>query len=616
MSEARESVFGRYRLLGEIGRGAMGVVYRARDPMLDRVVALKTMLPGAGLETEARERFLREARSAARLQHAGITTLFDLGEVDGVPFMAMEYLEGMNLLEAVRAGRLETLERKLDVVAQLCRALDYAHSKGVVHRDIKPSNVFMLRDGAVKVLDFGIAWLEGGTFATRTGMLLGTPTYMAPEQFSGGEVDHRVDQWAVGVILFELLAGVRPFEGGTVPQLIYKIVHEPAPILDTVGLGLPDSLATVVARTLQHDPADRYPRLAAMAVVLDAIAAGRSPSQTGSAEIRDAGGDGDPFVDEVPLIPEPTLRMVVTSFHEVATYGEPPSLASLAISPDGRFVAIGSADGTVRLWDLTSGHRLQLLRSRLHLRTGHAALVSHLAYSADGGLLAAGHLDGSIDLWEPATGFELEVRPKHDGVVTGLAFTPDGSTLVSGSHDKTLKLWEVGALVAGEARRRLVRQPAEVTTMVLSADGSQVVSGHTNRVLRVQDVASGRLVASLHGHTAAPSAVDLAPDGDVIASGGRDGWVRLFRLDTKAELRRWEGHQRSVTGIRVLADGRHLASVAQEGAITIWNVAEEDAIVRLPLRQGEAAAALALVPRTGLMVCGLADGRFRIWECS
>jgi serine/threonine-protein kinase len=213
MPPAPESI-GRYEIVAELGRGGMGTVYKAHDPVLDRTVALKVLASELLAEPGMRERFLREARSAARLQHPNVVTVYEFGEVDGVPFIAMELLAVTTSPPRSTAAGSD-LDSRLAVMVQLCDGLAYAHRSGVVHRDVKPSNVYLLPDRSVKIVDFGIARLEGGTMTTRTGEVLGTPSYMAPEQFSGAPVDHRVDQ-AAGVMPYELVAGRRPFDAGTV----------------------------------------------------------------------------------------------------------------------------------------------------------------------------------------------------------------------------------------------------------------------------------------------------------------------------------------------------------------------------------------------------------------
>ena len=630
MPPQEKTTIGRYEILGEIGKGAMGTVHRARDPLLDRVIALKTMSGAAMVETEARERFLREARSVARLQHPNIITIFELGQVDDVAFIAMEYLEGADL--SASHGRLPTVERRLAVVEQLCRGLGYAHGRGVVHRDVKPTNVFLLPDGTVKVLDFGIAWLEGGTFATRTGMILGTPTYMAPEQFTGEPVDQRVDVWATGVILYELLTGKRPFDAGTVPTLIYQIVHTTLPPLESSKFDLPEGLDEVVYRALAKDPADRFQDLETMRRALQSVAAGEGWSDRGGEAVSDAPGAADGATTqlhqgEVDTVAAPTTGppaiaggaaqetdLGVSSFREAGVIGDASGLQVIAVSPDETQLVIGGVDGSVRLWSFGTRTKAHTLRSRVHLRTGHSALTTALAYSADGEVMASGHLDGSIYLWDPHSGMEMEAQLRHEGAVTGLGFTPDGSVLISGGLDATIKYWDMAALRAGEARRLLRRQPDDVTAFTISPRGDVVVSGHVNRNLRVHDIESGRLVATLHGHQAPPSALALSPDNSLLASGSRDGTIRLFRTESRAQLRLYEGHTRTVSSLEFFPDGRHLVSTAMDQGVAVWSVTQEDRVATLSGGQEEICADVLVIAEGRRVLCGLADGHVRMWD--
>jgi serine/threonine-protein kinase len=260
---------GKFEILAELGQGAMGKVYRARDPILDRAVALKTVSPELLTRQDTMARFQREARAAARLQHPNIVTIYELGEVQGSLFIAMELLEGMDLAEAMHPpGRLSVAE-KARIVVDVCRGLDYAHKRGVVHRDVKPANIRVLTDGTVKIVDFGIAHLTDSTM-TQTGLVLGTPTYMAPEILSGGRVDHRADMWAVGIVLYELLAGRRPYDAPTIAGLVYRIVHQPPAPLEA-SLNLPEGLPEVVSRTLAKDPAARFKDCAEMVQQLQSV---------------------------------------------------------------------------------------------------------------------------------------------------------------------------------------------------------------------------------------------------------------------------------------------------------------------------------------------------------
>ena len=252
---------GRYQILERVGRGAMGVLYRGHDPVLDREVAVKVMLTDFAEDSEQlRPRFYREAKAVARLQHRNIVTIFEFAEEADQPHIVMEFLRGQPLAERMEAEPPLTLDDKLDIVAQLCSGLAYAHSQGVVHRDVKPANVFLLADGTVKLLDFGIAKLTTSTM-TRQGDVLGSASYMSPEQVSGSDsVDGRADVWSTGVLLYELLAGRRPFEGDTPTNVIVKILKEDPEPLDAIVAGLPKQLAALVGRALEKDPDRRVSR--------------------------------------------------------------------------------------------------------------------------------------------------------------------------------------------------------------------------------------------------------------------------------------------------------------------------------------------------------------------
>ena len=265
---------GRYEIESVLGKGAMGVVYLARDPVIGRRVALKTLtIPEDTEEAEEfRQRFLREGQAAGILTHPGIVTVFDAGvdESTGLSFIAMEFIEGRSLREFLRSGHGFAFSEVARIGAALAVALDYAHSKGVVHRDIKPANILFTPQGVVKITDFGVARLESSNL-TATGQFIGTPNYMSPEQVAGGVVDGRSDLFSLGVVLFELLTGQRPFPGHTLTEVAYKIVHEPSRIPSQVRPGLPSAFNPIVLKLLEKDPDRRYARGADVGRALEAL---------------------------------------------------------------------------------------------------------------------------------------------------------------------------------------------------------------------------------------------------------------------------------------------------------------------------------------------------------
>jgi hypothetical protein len=270
---------GRYKILERVGKGGMGVLYRGVDPVLDREVAIKVMLVDFSDDTEQmRPRFYREAQAAARLQHSNIVTIFEFAEDNNTPYIVMEFLRGTPLDERLKSPIPLTLEDKVHIAAQLCTALNYAHEQGVVHRDIKPANLFLLPDGAVKLLDFGVAKLTTSTL-TRQGDVLGSVSYMSPEQVSGSDaLDGRSDIFSVGVMLYELLMGRKPFQGDSPTSTIVKILREDPPGMETLASTLPPRLIGVVRKALAKDPAQRFQTAGDMARELQAIRRNLQPA--------------------------------------------------------------------------------------------------------------------------------------------------------------------------------------------------------------------------------------------------------------------------------------------------------------------------------------------------
>ena len=265
---------GRFRIRRAIGRGAMGAIYEAHDPDIDRTVAIK-LIRADLLESADRDefitRFRREAQAAARCAHPNIVAVYDFALHQGNPFLAMEFVDGMTLAQARPSQGCFGIEDTVFVVLQVLAGLQAAHAAGIVHRDIKPANILLIGGSRVKLADFGVARINTSNLTQRDAMV-GTPSYMSPEQCSGGGVDNRSDLFSTGVLLFEMLAGRRPFIGSHMTEVINRLVREPAPDLRQVAPTVPNALCAVVARSLAKSPADRYPTADAMAAALKAAA--------------------------------------------------------------------------------------------------------------------------------------------------------------------------------------------------------------------------------------------------------------------------------------------------------------------------------------------------------
>jgi len=318
---------GRYKILGELGRGAMGVVYKAEDPALDRVVALKTIsLAEAEGRKDYEKRFMLEAKAAGKLTHPNIVTIFDFGEADDLAYMAMELLEGTELRTRMRQGTIPGAEA-VDIALQVAEGLAFAHEHGIVHRDIKPGNIMLLERGPVKIMDFGIARMRHADHKTSAGMVLGTPRYMSPEQIGGQPVDQRSDIFSLGVVLHEMLTGDSLFAGQNVDQIahnVHYLEHQPP---SRANPDVPQMLDFVVARALKKDPAVRYQDAYEMCADLrDALAEmkSRAPARKGDASERtqtlklEAGGREGPLAPSASQIVADTRLPLSRQFGSAA----------------------------------------------------------------------------------------------------------------------------------------------------------------------------------------------------------------------------------------------------------------------------------------------------------
>ena len=311
MRSAKAPKFGRYKVLAEIGRGAMGVVYKAHDPKIDRIVALKTIVLSERHSTEEkefRERFLVEAKAAGRLSHPAIVTIYDVGEAseNQDPFLVMEYVEGESLeKQLLDLGGEFPPECALGLVRELACALDYAHSQGIVHRDIKPANILLSKDGHAKITDFGVAKLNTA-YQTVAGQSLGTPAYMSPEQLNGDSVDGRSDLFSLGVILYTLLTGHRPFQGNSAMTVSFRVVHQDPLPVSAFDSGFPPDVDYVIGRAIAKDPAHRYQTGQEMADDLTDLQEGRVPRSKEKEERAGVRADEQP----PPSQPVATQRFV------------------------------------------------------------------------------------------------------------------------------------------------------------------------------------------------------------------------------------------------------------------------------------------------------------------
>ena len=362
-----------YKVLSEVGRGGMGIVYKAEDLKLKRTVALKFLRSDLIEDEEHKERFLREAQAAAALDHPNICTVYEIDEADGQTFLSMAYLEGETVKEKIKTRPLK-LEKALDIAIQTAQGLQAAHEKGVVHRDIKSSNLMVTPQGQVKIMDFGLAQLADRSKLTKTTASLGTPSYMSPEQAQKSKTDRRTDIWSLGVVVYEMVTGRLPFEREREQAVLYSIVNEEPEVMTAQRVDVPVELDHIVGKAMAKTPAERYQHVDELIVDLRRVnrASGSSRSpQSGVSGVSSASGTlHDQSIAPAKLrtyqlllvaslmalaalaflhpregpTALPLRRFGLTPPVEVASY---PYSANSAISPDGRHVAFveGGAEG-------------------------------------------------------------------------------------------------------------------------------------------------------------------------------------------------------------------------------------------------------------------------------
>src|SRR5262245_1209699 len=356
---------GRYVIESEIGRGAMGVVFKAKDSVLERTVAVKTV--NMALEREHadkyEQRFYQEARAAAGLNHPNIVTVYDAGKASDVVYMAMEYIQGVELRNLLSEGQPMGVAQSLSIAAQVAEGLAYAHQHGVVHRDIKPANIMVVADGPVKITDFGIARMRASADLTQTGVMLGSPKYMSPEQVIGKRADHRSDLFSLGVILYEMLTGGAPFNGENVTALMYQIVNFAPPAPSSVNPQAPEMLDFIVAKMLAKPLEERYQDARDLVRDLRECERALSAPPVPAAAPRPAGlarGAQPEFVDTPAKTVVLAQTVNRTRVQDEQSPPEPTSPAAHGVSP-----SFDSAEATQRLAVLTGAATLPLSNTQM-----------------------------------------------------------------------------------------------------------------------------------------------------------------------------------------------------------------------------------------------------------
>jgi WD40 repeat protein len=623
-----------YTILGELGRGGMGVVYKARQESLNRTVALKMILAGdfAGLEAVARLR--AEAEVIARLLHPDIVRIHAIGTVDGLPYLELEYVEGGSLDRRL-GGTPWPVARAARLVERLARAIAEAHKLGVLHRDIKPANILLTVDGQPKITDFGLAKALGAELGlTRTDSILGSPSYMAPEQAEGKtrEVGPAADIYALGAVLYELLTGRPPFRGATVLQTLEQVkAAEPVPPSRLVP-GLPRDIETIALKCLQKDPTRRYATADALAEDLRRFLAGEpiSARPVGPVErawmwarrrkaaavlagvslltpvalivvlaaanvliSRQQRETQKALREEMKALVERTIaqrqtqvalqeklkaldeRTTALDRERRASYFQRIALAERENSAGqvGRAAQLlEDCPEELRGWEWNYLRRLG--RSQPLVLRGHNDQVWDAVISRDSRLVASAAFDKTVRIWDAATGIELRSLKGHTERVYSVAFSNDGRHLVSASADKTVRIWDVPT---ARELRVLYGHTKNVRCAQFSPDDQLIVSGSWDCTLRIWNAESGECLRVLPCHSGWITRLDFSPDGRRVVCGGTFRIAEVWEVATGERLVEYRGHQEHIVGIAFSPDGQRVASTSasflqgEDGEVRIWN---------------------------------------------
>jgi hypothetical protein len=578
-----------YEILGVLGRGGMGIVYKARQLERDRVVALKVIRKERLAHPEVVRRFRREAQAAARLSHPNIVSVYESDQFGDTHYLAMEYVAGVTLQRLVEQSGPLPVAEACDFVRQTALGLQHAAEQSLVHRDVKPGNLMAVvppggplwSRPVIKLLDMGVARLyqprdlteESLSTLTRDGSVLGTPDYVAPEQLEDPhKADIRADLYSLGCTFYFLLSGRVPFPGGTLVQKLDRQRWETPPSVDQLRPEVPPAVAAVVRRLMAKHPDDRYRSPGDLAEALDQLA------RTGV----------------LPRGHQPAPLREARCFRP-----EAGPVVGVAFLPGGRTIVSAAADRQLRLWDVESGEE----RSRFG-ETPYA--VGCLAVVPGSGQILVGQGAG-VRLYDPESGREVVRLVGHTDAVRSLGVDAAGALALSGGDDGAVRLW---GLAAGRVVLRLIGHRAGVAGVALSADGRLALSGGRDQTLRLWDAGNGRELSQFAVPRGPVLGVAFTPDDRCALSCHFDTTVRLWDVETGRELRRFSGHKQMVAGVAVLPGGR-VASAGHDRTLRVW---DPESGAEVLCCQGHAGAVTAVAAADGgRLLSGGTDGTLRLW---
>jgi DNA-binding beta-propeller fold protein YncE/predicted Ser/Thr protein kinase len=641
----RDAMASQYEIQKELGRGGMAIVYKAVQSSLGRPVALKVLPQGLTHDQKLLKRFHREARSAAMLNHPHIVTIFDEGEMNGVHYMAMEYLTGRDLHEIIQEGGPLPPEEAVALIAPVAEALGYAHTRDTVHRDVKSSNVMVTDVGRPVLMDFGIAYASSESRLTQTGTVLGTPEYMSPEQARGNDVDPRSDLYSLGVVLYESVTGTLPHTGGHPMSVVYKVLHESYTPPSRHNPQCPDWLEMIIAKLLMKDADDRYQTGQDLADALNSkdpgedveVPQGGDGAVSGGGPNGDGGGNGVATNAPETQVYRPGdegMEPAAAASTETATAeasepapagtqdGQPQRqrlhivrsldgtadwVNAVAFSPDGQYALSGAEDNTVKLWEVVTGRQIQTF-------TGLDSQPISVALSPDGNHLVSESSNGHVRLWNVESGQAVRTFERRSEAVLASTFSPDGKYVLSGCGQAgTLRMWETET---GTVVRTFDNNPEAIFSLAFSPDGKYVLTGSgQSGTLKLWDVASGSVVRTFDEgdwDSTYVFSVSFSPDGRYALSGSDDMTARLWDVESGDLLRTFDGHSGLVIAVSFSPDGQYVLSGSSDMKVQLWKV-DTGSLGYVFEGDADGVNAIAFSPDGRYVLSGSKDNDVKLW---
>jgi WD40 repeat protein len=665
-----------YEVEALLGRGGMGLVYKARHLRLNRFIALKMLITGAYAGPHERTRFQREAEAVASLRHTNIVQVYDVGDHEGSPYFTMELLEGGSLAQRL-AGTPQPARTSAALLATLAEAMQVAHRGGIVHRDLKPANILLTADGTPKVADFGLArYFDGELGLTLTGTRIGTPSYMAPEQVTGkvGAIGPAADIYSLGVLLYEMLTGRPPFRGESASETERQVIQDEPVSPSRLNRKVPRDLETICLKCLEKDPKRRYPTAGALADDLGrylnlepihARPAGRL--ERGMRWVLRHRSISAALAVVALLLATLVVGSILAATHfrnlQLKERGLTSKAERLAVEKEeqrAEAVEFQRREAALRLRAEEQGRELRqnlyigqmnlagqsmvlpgglarvaerllnwergqpdlrgwewyylngLCHRDLVTLRGHPDSVLDAAWSPDGRSIASAGGAGALGVWDAAGKREPLWLRGHGGAVYSVAWSPDGQRLASAGDDRTIRVWNAND---GRALATLHGHETAVFAVAWNGDGTRLVSGGDDGTVRIWTIATDTTPHVLRGHAATVAGVAWSPNGKWIASASRDATVRIWDVDSKREFKRLTGHGNWVNHVAWRPDGQRLASASGDQTVKVWDPSTGSAVLTMR-RHGLPVNHVAWSPDGTRLASAGEDYTIKVWPAS